>query len=354
MSSGIASRPPDRKALWARPGGAAARAIAAAMAVLGLAGAARAEPSSAADKAMAEALFRDGKQLLEAGKLNEGCGKLEESQRIDPKLGTLLNVATCHEQQGRTASAWAEFNEAASLATSAKQSARVSFARTHAADLEQRLSRLTIKIDNPPSGLAIKINGKDLSVAAIGSPIPVDPGNLSITVTAPGKKPWSQMVPIEAGPASKELPIPGLTAEAPALKRDTTSKQPPPPPPPPVDPAQGTRQRIAGVALAGVGLVGIGVGSYFGLDALKKGAEAHRLCPNAQMCGDPKAQEISRSGEQPALISTLAFIAGGTLVAGGAVLFLTAPSRKPARAALQVAPLISPQGFVLSLGGTME
>lgn len=90
--------------------------------------AAATQPSTT-DKATADALFRAGKELLESGKVAEACAKLAESQRIDPRLGTLLNVAACHEQEGRTATAWSEFNEAASQAAIAKQAERETFAR---------------------------------------------------------------------------------------------------------------------------------------------------------------------------------------------------------------------------------
>src|SRR5262245_13566973 len=44
---------------------------------------AQAEPS-AGDKATAQALFDQGKQLAAAGKVSDACPKFEESQRLDP------------------------------------------------------------------------------------------------------------------------------------------------------------------------------------------------------------------------------------------------------------------------------
>src|SRR4051812_26411918 len=354
MSSEIASRRQRSRIAATRRGERAARAFAACAITLALASPSQAGPSSPADKAMAEALFRDGKLLLDAGKLTEACGKLEESQRIDPKLGTLLNLATCHQEQGRTASAWAEFNEAASMATVAKQNARVNFAKVHANDLEQRLSRLTIKIDNPEANLAIKINGKDLSVAAIGSSIPVDPGNLSITVTAPGKKPWSQTIPIEPGPAAKDLHIPDLEAEAPPSQ--PAPEPPPPPPPPPRHIKTGieaTGQQIAGIAIAGVGLVGVGVGSYFGIRTLQKSHEIRSLCDNTTGDVCDKGRNTSREAHTSATTSNVSFIAGLTCLAGGALLFFTAPSGKPMKSALRIVPMVSPEGIVVTLGGSL-
>ena len=57
------------------------------------------------DRAIAEALFRDGKALIAAERINDACAKFQESERLDPALGTLLHLATCYAQVGKTASA---------------------------------------------------------------------------------------------------------------------------------------------------------------------------------------------------------------------------------------------------------
>src|SRR5678816_2011124 len=79
-------------------------------------------------KALAEALFQDGRELLAQGKTQEACVKFASSQHVEPKLGTLLNLAACHEAEGKTASAWAEFTEAAVQAERSNQSERQEFA----------------------------------------------------------------------------------------------------------------------------------------------------------------------------------------------------------------------------------
>src|SRR5580765_1857550 len=83
--------------------------------VVSVSGLALAEPSDA-DRTLAAALFREGKALMDKGDFAPACAKLEESQRLDPGGGTILNLALCHEKEGRFARSWSEFTEAVTVA----------------------------------------------------------------------------------------------------------------------------------------------------------------------------------------------------------------------------------------------
>ena len=100
----------------------------------------------ASDKAAAESLFDDGKRLYQEKKFAEALPRFEASERLDPGVGTLLYLADCYENLGRTASAWATFREAASVAKVAGKADRERVARERAALLDAKLYRLTVSV----------------------------------------------------------------------------------------------------------------------------------------------------------------------------------------------------------------
>src|SRR5580698_8378696 len=82
-----------------------------------------AQPSPPA-RAAAAALFEDGRRLMGENKFAEACPKLEESQRLDPGMGTLYNLSVCFEAVGKIASAWVGFRDVAGQALASGQAQR--------------------------------------------------------------------------------------------------------------------------------------------------------------------------------------------------------------------------------------
>ncbi len=153
-------------------------------------GTAIAEPSGA-KKAAAEALFQEGADLVGAGDVAKGCQKFAASQQLDPALGTLLRLADCRDREGKTASAWALFMEAAALAGQRAETQRQELAKQRAADLAARLSKVVLKLpDDFPEDATVELNGLSIPRASWSSPLPVDPGKTRLAVRAAGFHTW--------------------------------------------------------------------------------------------------------------------------------------------------------------------
>jgi hypothetical protein len=251
---------------------------------------------SAADRSMAAQLFEEGRVLLDQGRIDQACPKLEESQQLDPGGGTLLNVALCHEKQGRTATAWVEFVEARGIAKADNRPLRVGFAETHIAQLEPALSRVVVQVpaSSDVPDLEIRRDGSVVGRAAWGTAVPVDPGDHLVEATAPGKILWRQSVVVAPGTDIRTVAIPPLQ-DAPAAVADAfhprllASTVPPTPPDADARAAASTgdsspRERTralttAGWIALGVSVAAAGVSTYFSIHALSLKKDADRECP---------------------------------------------------------------------------
>lgn len=150
-------------------------------------------PALAAE-AGAEQLFRKGRALLVAGRFAEACAQLEQSQRLEPRLGTQLNVAFCQERLGKLATAWRNFREAASAARVGGDEARERFALERAAALEPRVPRLSLRGaaasgEDPPGVL---LDGSPL--AAGEQALALDPGEHTLSAAHRGEEYWRTTV----------------------------------------------------------------------------------------------------------------------------------------------------------------
>jgi len=303
--------------------------------------------SGSRDKAAAEALFSEGRRLMEAGRHAEACPKFEASQRLDPGVGTMLNLAECYERTGRTASAWAEFREVISAARAADSAEREALARQRASALEGKLSRLTIVLSPEAAathGIEVRRDGQLVDPAELGSAIPVDPGKHVIEATAPGKAKWFTSLALQADGAQSTLTIPPLEAatesgRAPVVTTTPTTQAPEP------TSGTGSSQKVLALVAGGVGLVGLGVGVGFGVKASSDLSSAKDACSSAMPAQtypncphNDDAASSNSSAKSAATISTVGFIVGALGVAGGITLWLTAPSGKENATAFVVGP----------------
>jgi len=327
---------------------------------------ARAE-AGAAQKAAAESLFDDGLKAMKSGHFAEACPKLEESERIDPAIGTLLYLGECYEKTGRTASAWATFREAASAAQAQGGTERTRVAAARADRLQPNLSKLTLKVAPETAQLAtLRVTRDNVPVAKtlFGLAIPVDPGKYHIVASADGYQSHEADIEVAANGDSKSLEIPALTASttpvaavpAAAGVSAQPAEAPPRNPEPSPAPASGNALRTAAYVTGALGIVGLGVGSYFGVRAISKNSDAKDHCPGGNVCDDPQGEALTDDAQSAAVASNIAFGVGAALAVTGVVLYLTSePKEKAANSArLKLHPLLSYNSAGIGLGGTFQ
>ncbi|MCL2724349.1 MAG: hypothetical protein FWD69_07925 [Polyangiaceae bacterium] len=285
----------------------------------------------------AESLFQEARQLADRKRYAEACPKFLASYKLSPAVGTLLNLADCYEKAGQYASAWARFHEAIAMAQQLGQSNRERTARDRAEKIESKLTRITITSREPRA--TVKLDGHDLESAAFGAAIPIDPGKHTVEASAKGKKPFVTTVDVRDRDRALSLEIPFLEDE-----NVVAEKIAPEEPRRVVDWNRdaGHTQRTIGVVAASVGAVGIGAGAFFGVRTSSKWSQAKTHCSGLEC--DQEGVDLARAAKNNATISTAACIAGGALLAGGLIVYITAPRNRssgatdPARVRLGVGP----------------
>jgi len=158
----------------------------------------------------AQSLFDEGRKLLQAGKLAEACAAFESSQKLDPAITTLLNLADCREQNHQLATAWGTFVDANRMARDKSNDKLAKVANNHAKKLEPRLSKLTISVpaDHQVAGLEVLRGSDPVNPASWNHALPIDGGTYTITARAPGRAPWSatRTIKVEADAQTVEIP----------------------------------------------------------------------------------------------------------------------------------------------------
>jgi hypothetical protein len=287
--------------------------------------AASARGQSTSDSAAAQALFDQAKQLLADGHAADACPKLEESQRLEPRSGTLINLASCYEQTGRLASAWSKYIEAATAAKASGNPDRETGARERAAALAPRLSKLTITVApalKSLAGLEIRRDGVVVREPEWDLALPCDSGDHEITAQAPDHAPFKTKVTVAGEGQTTTVSVPELVANLTRPIDHHDERLYPPLATQPKD-GLGTARTVALVA-GGVGVVGVGLGTAFGLMSKAKHDDAAKYC-NGAPCTDERGVTDGNAAQSDGNISTAMMIVGGVGLTAGITLWLTAP-----------------------------
>ena len=273
-------------------------------------------PGTGATPSQADALFAEGRDLLEKGKYPEACAKLARSEELAPAIGTLLNLAYCFEQGGKMRSAMVAYVEAERLANVAGEAKRAAFAKERYAAVEPRAPKLVVRVVPPEApGLEIKRNGTLIAKQDLGHPVAVDPQDYLISASAPGYAPWKGAVIVRGEGAVLTVVVPPLETAVATPVAQTAA------------PSMGVR-RIAALGLGLVSALAIGAGVGVGFAAKSRYDDAASHC-DATGCDD-SGVSIKRGAVAQGNVATVLVAAG--VLAGGTGVYLWivgAPDARP-------------------------
>jgi hypothetical protein len=273
------------------------------------------------DPARAEALFRQGRELLDKRDFEHGCPTLAESTRLDPSSGGEIALGLCYEGLGKIASAWAAFTQAAALANRDRREDRAVAATTEAQKLESRLPRVTFDVATDVAtlpGFELRQDGE-----VIGRPGwtngPVDAGQHTLEVRASGYAPYTTTFSVND---RVTVHVPPLVALTPGT--DTSPPSTPPGEAQATTMPAGSPVRTAGYAVGGAGVASLLVGAVLGGVALSKASSIHAACPT-NACPSQSVVNDDNTAIAMADASTVAFIAGGVLAVAGVTMVVVGP-----------------------------
>jgi hypothetical protein len=265
------------------------------------------------NEALAEMLFQQAKRLLDAGDVAAACVKFKASLDVDHANGTVSALAFCHEKEGKSASAWAEYNEVLSDGVRNHRPEQAKYAEEHIAALARQLR--TVRIKSADDQLTVTIDGAVIPIVALSMPVPIDPGAHVFAIQKSGYDPISLTETFAPGPGESALVIPKLVRAkvvAPREKILYREKE-----------AASTGRLIAASSVVGLGLGLVTVGAVFQFVVAKNQQdEATFLMREAY---DPAGHDAKRTDAQTSsTIGITALVAGSAVTALGTYLLISA------------------------------
>lgn len=279
---------------------------------------ARAEEPTASELTAAREIFKHALALEDKGEWSAALTLFEKVAAVKTTPSVRFHIAFCHEHLGRLVEAYDGFSRAKAEAEADGKPENLTVrdqARQHLADLDGRIPKVVIVVELPDdvSSASVSLDGKPLNPALLGTPVPVDPREHTVTATAAGhpafetKKKFAE----RDEPATITVSFDkAATPEAPSPKRSS----------------------VAPWVIGGVGLAALGVG--VGLYAKSRSiyGEVDDACAGRAVCPSD-LQARYDEGRSYNTWANVAIITGSVAVAGAAVWWWTGSTSSDPKAA---------------------
>jgi hypothetical protein len=287
-----------------------------AAALLWCGGAIGAEPDSA------DAFFRRGIALMESGAIPQACAAFEESERLESKAGTLLNLAGCYERASRWDEAYRTFERARDAARARQRSDWETIAGEHLTTLRPKVALVTLdaaRVSDLPDA-RVTIDGRPLADDELRRGIAVSPGKHVIRGEATGYRASEQTVTTPPDANVKLLP---LERERPSTDVDAAPGE--------AAPTGSPARKTVGLVVGATGAAALVFGAVGGILASGALSDAKSACSSyPDHCSPDASGPNDRAGTWSTL-STVGLASGAALVVAGVALYLW-PTSSAARA----------------------
>jgi hypothetical protein len=317
------------------------------------------EPSASGLK-MAQDLVEEGRVLGQQGKWGDALERFRKAASVSPKTTPQLAfyVGYAEARVGKLVAADVDLRRAVELAQATSNEQVAKAARAELPDLEARTPGLTIVVNGSPTPVSLEIDGSPLGVAALGSPVPLDPGDHTIVVHFAAGSVTRHVALVERQRATVTLDAPQGVAGAPLEGTASPGASPPPASPAPqaAETRSGTGKLLSFVVIGagGAALVTSGVFYLLSRSALSPVTSACPSSPCVAPSGSPLPSDY-RDAQSKQTIAIVLAAAGGVVAATGFVLLATggsgAPSASSAASNVHLAPWIGPGGGGAALAG---
>lgn len=307
------------------------------------------------DSKRADELFREGRKMLAAGKIDEACLAFEGSNKAEASVGALLNLGECELKRQAPARAWIAFRRAKLLARATGDAQRARFAQRQMDKVGTSLGFVVVSVPaewRHAPGLAVSVDGRQLGDAEIGPLLPVEPGVHEVSATATGAVPFRTQVDVRADGAEVSVEI--------ALVRDRSAAGESTARPTSSGGDAGPRdvRKLVGMSMTAAGAAAVVVSVALGASARSKWNGVKDCRERVPPCS---LDEIERgdSARATANVATGFFVVGAIVAGAGVALWATSGDRSGDRgseterqpAAVSVAPVVDGESFGVMASG---
>ncbi len=290
-------------------------------------------------KTQARARFQEALALVAAGDYATAFDKLEQVASYKRTPQVVFYIGVCHENMGKLVMALGEYRIALADGKAAGSQDVVSEAKAAIAKLEPRIPLLTITKGKGADAATIMVDGKEVGDAAIGAPMPFDPGTRVVVAQAPSHKPFRQEVKLgqrekvsievtlekrgdgaEAPlPPAGEAPPPDTNEETSPPKDGTVSTE---------DLADADSHTLAWLS-TGIGVAGLGASAYFLSKRSQAISDLDEACGSNKNACPASMKSTYDDGKQHTMLANVALGVGVVGVATGIILFASGTGSGP-------------------------